>query len=123
MANPNLNNITSILGNLGQVSLSTTAATQLISNAAASGTVVKVETVQVTNITGSAANFTLNTYNAAAIGGTAYAFASTISIPANSTVNIIDKTNSIYLTENTSMGATAGTANALVVTTAWEVMS
>lgn len=123
MANPNLNNITSILGNLGQTLLSTTTATSLISNAVSSGTVIKVETIQVTNITGTAANFTLNTYNQAALGGTAYAFANTISILPNTTVNIIDKTNSIYLTENTSLGATAGTINALVVTAAWEVMS
>jgi len=123
MANPNINNVTSILGNLGQTNLSTTAATSLISNAASSGTLVKVETVQVTNTTATAANFTLNTYSAAALGGTAFAFASTISILPYTTVTIIDKTNSIYLTENTSMGATAGTANALIVTAAWEVMS
>ena len=123
MANPNLGSVANIYGNLGQTNLSTTSATQLISNAVASGTIVKVETVQVTNTTGSAANFTLNTYNQYGLNGTAFPFASAISIAANSTVNIIDKTNSIYLPENTSLGATAGTANALIVTAAWEVMS
>lgn len=123
MANPNINNITSILGNLGQVSLSTTSATQIITNAANSSSIVKVESVQVTNTTGTTANFTLNTYSQAALAGTAYAFASTISILPYTTVSIIDKTNSIYITEDKSLGATAGTANALVVTAAWEVMS
>ena len=123
MANPNINSISTILGNLGQVSLSTTNATQLITNAANSASIVKVESVQVTNTTASAANFTLNTYSQAALAGTAYPFAYTISILPNTTVSIIDKTNSIYLTEDKSLGATAGTANALVVTTTWEVIS
>jgi hypothetical protein len=67
-----------------------------------------------------AANITINTYSAASLGGTAYPLASTISVPANATLIVTDKTTSFYLLENQSIGATAGTANYLTVTTSWE---
>jgi len=123
MANPNLAAITTITGTLGQLALSTTSATTLVSNAASSGTIIKVESIVVANTTASTASITISTYSAAALGGTAYQIASTIPVPANAAIIITDKSTSFYLTENTSLGATAGTANALVVTTAWEVMS
>ena len=123
MANPNLAAITTITGSLGQVSLSTTSATSLINNAASSGTIIKVESIVVTNTSGSAAAITINSYSAASLGGTAYPLASTISVPANAALIVTDKSTSFYLTENTSLGATAGTAGALTVTTAWEIMS
>ena len=123
MANPNLAAITTITGSLGQVSLSTTSATSLINNAASSGTIIKVESIVVTNTSGSAAAITINSYSAASLGGTAYPLASTISVPANAALIVTDKSTSFYLTENTSLGATAGTAGSLTVTTAWEIMS
>lgn len=123
MSNPNLANVTTITGQIGQVALSTTSATSLASNAASSGTILKVESIVVANTSAATASITINTYSAAALGGTAYQIASTIPVPANASIIITDKTTSFYLTENTSLGATAGTANALVVTTAWEVMS
>lgn len=123
MANPNLAAITTITGQLGQVALSSTSATSLISNAASSGTIIKVESLVVANSNSSSVAITINTYSAAALGGTAYPLAYQISIPAGASLIVIDKATSIYLTENTSLGATAGTANYLTVTTAWEVMS
>ena len=123
MANPNLAAITTITGSLGQVSLSTTSATSLINNAASSGTIIKVESIVVTNTSASAAAITINSYSAASLGGTAYPLASTISVPANAALIVTDKSTSFYLTENTSLGATAGTAGSLTVTTAWEIMS
>jgi hypothetical protein len=122
MSNPNIAAVSNIFGNLGQVALANTSANQLASNAVSSSTVLKIETVMVTNTTTSAVTVTLNTYSAAALGGTAYPL-STASIPANSQVALIDKTTSFYLTENTSLGATASVANAITVTSAWEVMS
>jgi hypothetical protein len=59
-------------------------------------------------------------YSQAALGGTAYPIASTISVPADATLIITDKTTSFYLLENQSIGATAGSASDLVVTASWE---
>jgi len=124
MSNPNIINVTAIYGNSSSVSLSTTSATSLASNAASSGKAYKVNSIVVANTNGtSAANITINVYSAAALGGTAFPIASTISVPANSTLIITDKTTSFYLMENQSIGATAGTANALTVTASWEEIS
>jgi len=124
MANPNIVNVTSILGDNSSVSLTTTSATSIVSNAASSGKVLKINTLIVANVDGTnAADITINKYSAAALGGSAFAIASTISVPADATLIVVDKTTSIYLKENESIGAIAGTANDLVVTCSWEDIS
>jgi hypothetical protein len=123
MANPNIINATTIYGDNVSVSLTTTSATSVLSNAASSGKVYKIESLVVANTTASAANITINVYSAAALGGTAYALCSTVSVPANASLIVIDKTTMLYLKENQSVGATAGTANALIVTASWEDIS
>jgi hypothetical protein len=121
MANPNIVNVTTIYGNSSSTSLTTTSATSLVSNAAASGKVFKINSIVAANVDGtSAADITISIYSAAALGGTAYPIASTISVPADATLIITDKTTSFYLLENQSIGATAGAANDLVVTASWE---
>lgn len=121
MANPNIVNVTAIYGNNGYASLSTTSATQIVNNAASSNKVYKINSLVVANVnTTTAANITINLYSAAALGGTAYPIVSTVSVPANSSLIVIDKATGLYLLENQSIGATAGTANYLTVTASWE---
>jgi len=121
MANPNIANVAAIYGNTSSTSLTTTNATSIVSNAADSGKIYKINTIMVANIDGSsAADITINLYSAAALGGSATAIASTISVPADSTLIVTDKTTSFYLLENKSIGATAGTASDLVVTCSWD---
>ena len=124
MANPNIVNVTSILGDNSSVSLTTTAATSIVSNAASSGKVLKINTIIAANVDGTvAADITINKYSAAALGGTAFPIASTVSVPADASLIVVDKTTAIYLKENESIGATAGTASDLVVTCSWEDIS
>jgi len=121
MANPNIAAVSAIYGNTSTQLLSTTNATEVVSNAASSGKVYKINSIVVANVDGtSAADITVSIYSAASIGGTATAIASTISVPADSTLIVSDKTTSFYLLENKSIGATAGTASDLVVTCSWE---
>lgn len=121
MANPNIVNVAAIYGNSSQTSLTTTNATSLVSNAASSGKVFKINSITVANVDGTnAADITINVYSAAALGGTAYPLVSTISVPADATLIVTDKTTSFYLLENQSIGATAGTASDLVVNASWE---
>ncbi len=121
MANPNIVNVAAIYGNSAQVSLTTTSATQLVSNAASSGKVFKINSITVANVDGTnAADITINIYSAAALGGTAFPLVSTISVPADATLIVTDKTTTFYLLENQSIGATAGTASDLVVNASWE---
>lgn len=123
MANPNIVNVSAIYGNISNVSLTTTSATSLVSNAASSGLVLKIDNIVVANTSSATANITINVYSAAALGGTAYPIASSIAVPAYSTLIVTDKSTAFYLMENMSVGATAGTASALVVTTSWEQIS
>ena len=120
MANPNIVNVTSILGNTLSVAVGTSA-TQLASNAASSGKVFKINSILIANIDGTAAaDVTVNIYSAAALGGTATAIASTISVPADATLILIDKTTMFYLLENQSIGAIASAAGDLVATISFE---
>ena len=124
MANPNIVNVTTILGNTSSTLISSTAdpfATALVSNAASSGKVFKINSIVAANVDGSSAcDITIKIFSAAALGGTGTAIASTISVPADATLIITDKTTSFYLLEDRSIGATASAANDVVVTVSWE---
>jgi hypothetical protein len=124
MAAPNIVNVSAIYGKVVTADLTSTSAISVLSNAASSGKVFKVDSLVVANIdTVNAVNVTVNHYSAAAIGGTATPIASTISIPANSSLIVIDKTTMIYLEENMSIGATAGTSSKLKVVCSYEDIS
>ena len=121
MANPNIVNVAAIYGNNSSTSLTTTNATAIVNNPAASGKVFKVNMITVANVDGTtAADITISKYSQDDLGGTAYQIVSTISVPADATLIVLDKTTSLYLKEDESIGATAGTASDLVVTASWE---
>lgn len=127
MANPNIVNVTTILGNTSSTLISSTAdpfATALVSNAASSGKVYKINSIVAANVDGSSAcDITIKIFSAAALGGTGTAIASTISVPADATLIVTDKTTSFYLLEDKSIGATASAANDIVVTVSWEELN
>jgi len=124
MANPNIVNVATIYGNTSSTDLSTTSATSIVNNAAGSGTVLKINSIVVANVDGtSAADITINVYSQDDLGGTAYALASTIAVPADASLIVVDKSTSFYLLEDQSIGAVAGTAGDLVVTASWEQIS
>ena len=121
MANPNIVDVAAIYGNNSSTALSTTSATAIVNNAASSGKVYKVNMITVANVDGTnAADITINKYSQDDLGGTAYAIVSTVSVPADATLIVLDKTTALYLKEDESIGATAGTANDLVVSASWE---
>ena len=127
MANPNIFNITSIIGNTSSFLISSTAipfATALINNPASSGKVYKINSIVVANVDGtSAADITINLYSQDDLGGTGTALASTVSVPADSTLIVTDKSTTFYLLEDKSIGAVASAANDLVVTCSWEELN
>jgi len=130
MANPNIVNVSSIYGNTTYYTPSGTSAVVLLPNAASSGIVNKIGNVVVSNVTASAANATVSIYSNGAVaqgsapsGGTAYPIAYQVSVPANATLVVVDKSTSFYLQEGTSISITSGTANALTFTTSYEAIS
>lgn len=124
MAAPNIASPTTITGKTAVVNLSTTSATAVVSNAASSGKVFKVNTLIVSNVDGTSnADITISYYSAAAIGGTATQIASTVSVPADASLVVIGKDTYIYLEEDRSIGATASAANDLKVICSYEEIS
>lgn len=120
----NIVNVTTINGKTEQYSLTTTSATTIVNNTNASGKVFKINSLTVANVDGSAAaDITITVYSEDDRGGTGTELVSTISVPADATLVVIDKNNSIYLEENRSIGATAGTANDLKVIVSYEEIS
>jgi hypothetical protein len=127
MANPNIVNVSTIYGNTSSTLISSTAdpfATALVNNAASSGKIYKINSIIAANVDGTAAaDITIKIFSQDDLGGTGTAIASTISVPADATLIITDKSTSFYLLEDKSIGATASAANDLVVTCSWEEIS
>tara|TARA_R110000796_G_scaffold108974_2_gene220159 strand:- start:190 stop:564 length:375 start_codon:yes stop_codon:yes gene_type:complete len=124
MANPNIVNVSTILGKSVTIALSSTAQTTLVSNAASSGKVFKINMIQVANVDGTnAVDVTVDMHSAASGGGTAYSLVSTISVPADASLVALDKSTSLYLEEDKSITATASAANDLEVIVSYEEIS
>ena len=110
MANPNIVSVNSIFGNTTGIALTTTLTTVLLANASSSGKVFKIESIMVANVDGTnAADVTIDWNTNAGGTGTSIALAATISVPADATLNLVDKNSSFYLMENQSIigGASA----------------
>ena len=131
MANPNIAAVTSILGTTTYYTPSGTAAVVLVPNAASSGTVFKINQIVAANVNGtSAVDTTVSIYSNGAVaqgsapsGGTAYPIVSTVSVPADASLIVTDKTTAIYLMEGTSITVTSGTASGITYTISYEVIS
>jgi hypothetical protein len=127
MANPNIVNVTVINGVTTYLTPSGTTAVVLLPNAASSNKVFKINQIVVANTTASAANTTVSIYTNGAVaqgsapsGGTAFPVASTISVPGNASLIVVDKTTAIYLQEGTSITVTSGTASSLTYSISYE---
>jgi hypothetical protein len=120
MANPNIVNVTTILGTTTFLTPANTTANVLLSNAASSGLVFKVNNIVAANVTGSAANTTVSIDNAAAGAGTDFPIVFAVSVPANASLIAVDKTTSFYLMENQSIVVTSGTSSAIAYTISYE---
>ena len=121
MANPNIVNVTSILGTTTYLTPANTTANTLLSNAASSGLVFKINQIVCANVNGtSAVNATVAINNAAAGAGTNFPVISTIAVPASASVIAVDKTTAIYLMENSSIVVTSGTSSGITYTISYE---
>ena len=105
MAQPNIVNVSSILGTSEVKVLTTTLTTTLVT--AASDKVLKMNLIRCTNITDNDATVDFDVE----VAGTHKKIANEVTIPANSVVDIVDKNSSFYLMETDLLrgGASAGT--------------
>ena len=124
MANPNIVNVTSILGKTAYLAPTDTAANVLLANAASSGNVLKINQIVAANVDGTAAaDCTVAVNTAAAGSGTSYPIVSTVAVPADASLIVTDKTTAIYLEEDRSIVVTSGTADDLAFTISYEIIS
>ena len=128
MANPNIVNVTTIYGKTTYLTPGGTTALILLPNAASSGKVLKINQIVAANVNGSAAvDTTVSIYSNGAVaqgsapaGGTAYPIVSTVSVPADASLIVTDKTTAIYLEEGTSISVTSGTASGITYSISYE---
>jgi len=131
MANPNIVAVTSILGETTYLTPAVDTAVVLLPNAASSGKVYKINQIVAANVDGSSAvDTTVSIYSNGAVaqgsapsGGTAYPIVSTINVPADATLIVVDKTTAIYLMEGTSISVTSGTASKITYSISYEIIS
>jgi len=131
MANPNIVNVTTIYGKTTYLTPNVSTAVVLLPNAAASGKVLKINQIVAANVNGSAAvDVTVAIYTNGAVAqgsapssGTAFPIVSTISVPADASLIVTDKTTAIYLEEGTSITVTSGTNSGITYSISYEEIS
>lgn len=127
MAAPNIVNVTSIVPHTVYVTPSNTSRNLLVS-APASGSAHKINQITVANIDGT--NAVDATVELRLADGTTYvAIGSTISVPADATLIMLDKTTMVYLLDTSVTGeastiyVTSGTASKLTFTCSYETIT
>ena len=121
MANPNIVNVTSILGKTAGLAL-TTSYQDIVVNAQNSDKILKINTLIINNIDGTNAasvSVQLVTTTITLIGWLAH----TISVPADSSLVLISKDTSIYLEENMKIRLLASVNSDLSATISYEEIS
>ena len=117
MAAPNIVNVATITGKTA-VQVVTTTATAIVTNSSSSGKVFKVNALYVANIDGTnAATVNVDIYRSS----TAYRIAQVISVPAATTLDVINK--SIYLEEGDALRLAASANTRLEAVCSYEEIS
>jgi hypothetical protein len=103
MADPNIFNTSVITGNTAVQAVGTSA-TAIVSNGAASGRVYRINSLIIANVDGTnAADITVDLFRSSV----AYRIVSLVTVPADASLVVISKENSIYLQEGDSLRCTA----------------
>jgi len=120
MAQPNIINVSRILGNTAFQNVNTVAA-NIVANPASSGSVYKINTLIIANIDGAnSADITASVFSGGSIENK---IASTIPVPGDATLVLISKDTSIYLQEGDYMRLSASANSDLWATCSYEDIS
>jgi len=123
MANPNIVNVSSIYGKTVFDADIATSASAIVTNAASSGKILKVNALTISNIDGTnAADITATIKNAAG-NSTNSTIANTVSVPADATLVLISKDTSIYLEEDMSIHLASSVTGDLSGTCSYDEIS
>ena len=117
MANPNIVNVTTITGKTAVQAVGTNP-TAIVTNSAGSNKVLKVNALYISNVDGTnAANINVDIHRSSV----AYHIAKTVSIPADTTLDILSK--SLYLEEGDELRLTAGATSDIEAICSYEEIS
>ena len=117
MAQPNIVSVSSIYGTTYVAVLTTTLTTTLVT--AAADKVLKLNVIRASNITDNDATVTIDIEK----GGTHKKIANEVTVPANSVVDVIDKTNSFYLEETDLIRGGASAADTIDCVISYEALA
>jgi hypothetical protein len=121
MSAPNLVNVATITAKSVQANLDTTLTTEILANGSSSGKVFKINNIIVANIDGT------NSVNISVAitksGGSPIMIASTIALPADATLVVVDKDTSLYLEEGDNIEAGASANSDATITINYEELS
>jgi len=123
MSAPNIVNVSSIIAGWIALVPANTIANVLLNNGAGSNAVVKVNSLLITNVTDSSVPTTVSINTSAAGAGTNYRIAYNIYVPSGASLQLVDKGNFLYLTEDTSIMVTSATSSALEFVAVYETIS
>jgi hypothetical protein len=119
MANPNIVNVSNILGKTVGAAVTTSLAA-LVTNTSGSNQIFKINSLIISNVDGTdPADITVEYLDS----GTAYKLASTITVPADATLVVISKETAIYLEENDSIRVQASANGDLQAVCSYEIIS
>jgi len=117
MAAPNIVNVTAIYGKVAVQAITTTA-TAIVSNSAASGKVLKVNALYISNVDGTNnASVNIDVFRSS----TAYHIAKTVTVPADGSLDVLSAP--IYLEEGDSLRLTANANSDLEGVASYEELS
>jgi len=123
MAAPNLAAPTTITGKTTYLKPANTSEADLLSNAANSGKALRLTSLYVANVSGSAtADATVKIYSAAS-SGTGYELCSATTVPIGGTINVIGRESSVWIEEDKRIAVTSSAANSLVFVASYEDVS
>jgi hypothetical protein len=118
MAAPNIVNVTTITANAAYLVANNSIMSGVLTNTAASGSVIKVNSVLVTNYGANSITANVDVLR----GATPYLLAGGVSVPANSTLVALAKDIILYLVEGDTLRANVS-ANTAHVTASYETIS
>ena len=117
MAAPNIVSVATLTAKTAVQAVGTSA-TAIVSNAASSGKVIKINALYISNVDGTNnAEINVDLFRSS----TAYHIAKTVVVPADATLDVISK--AIYLEEGDSLRLTANAASDLEAVCSYEELS
>ena len=120
MANPNIVNVSSIIGRTAGVNLTSNSMTTLVNNGASSNSSLKLNVLNMTNYSTNTIAVSVSYYTAANQGGSEYKIVHNLNVPVGTVVTIVDKSSGYYMEENSSLAVRANVANSIFATASYE---